>query len=404
MENKKTPEIRFNEFNDKWDLYRLGDISESMEYGLNASSKVFDGENKYLRITDIDENSNKFSPIKLTSPSVDVKNLEHYQLRFGDIVFARTGASTGKTYCYEEEDGKVFYAGFLIRARIKSEFDPRFIFQNTLTKRYHNFVKISSQRSGQPGINAKDYSNFSIMVPPYKEQQKIGQYFKQLDDRIAFQQRQIELLKESKQGFLQKMFPKDGERVPEVRFDGFSGEWKLRKLSDVAKYRNGKAHEKNIDENGQYVVVNSKFVSSNGNVKKYTKNLIEPLTSGEIAFVLSDVPNGKALARTYIIDSCDKFSLNQRIAGIKPKEDTDSYFLSILLNRNVYFLKFDSGVGQTNLSRQEVESFSNYYPTYHEQQKIGEFFKNLDDTIVIHEKELKLLRETKKGFLQKMFV
>ena len=174
-------------------------------------------------------------------------------------------------------------------------------------------------------------------------------------------------------------------------------------LIEVARYRNGKAHEQAIDESGKYIVVNSKFVSTNGRVKKYTNIIIDPLKKNELAFVLSDVPNGKAIARTFLVDKEHRYSLNQRIAGITPHKDTDSYFLNVLMNRNPYFLKFDNGVGQTNLTKADVENFIGHYPSYEEQQKIGTFFKQLDDTIALHQRKLDLLKETKKGFLQKMF-
>ncbi len=163
--------------------------------------------------------------------------------------------------------------------------------------------------------------------------------------------------------------------------------WEQCALKDVADYRNGKAHEQDIDEAGKYIVVNSKFVSSNGEVKKFSNVLIEPLKKNELAFVLSDVPNGKAIARTFLIEEDDKYSLNQRIAGITPHKNTDSYFLNILMNRNIYFLKFDNGIGQTNLSKSDVEDFQERYPTYYEQVKIGTFFRNIDHLITLHQRE-----------------
>ncbi|WP_283957938.1 restriction endonuclease subunit S [Marinilactibacillus psychrotolerans] len=179
--------------------------------------------------------------------------------------------------------------------------------------------------------------------------------------------------------------------------------WEQRKLINVAGYRNGKAHEQDIDESGKYIVVNSKFVSTNGSVKKYSSSLKEPLQIGEIAFVLSDVPSGKAIARTFLVSEDGKYSLNQRIAGITPYESTDSYFLSILMNRNKYFLRFDNGVGQTNLSKAEVENFPEYYPNFDEQQSVGLFFKKLDITIALHQCKLDKLNSLKKAYLQFLF-
>ena len=152
--------------------------------------------------------------------------------------------------------------------------------------------------------------------------------------------------------------------VPRLRFEEFLGNksWSKKDLNEVALYRNGKAHENDIADKGSFIVVNSKFVSTNGSVKKYTNNQNEPLFKDEIAFVLSDVPNGRAIARTYLITKNNKYTLNQRIAGITPNQNTNSYFLYNLMNRNPYFLKFDDGVKQTNLSKPDVNNFYSFYP------------------------------------------
>ena len=185
----KTPKIRFKDFNDAWKQRKLGELSSSFEYGINAAATEYDGEHKYLRITDIDDDSRNFTQDSVTSPDIDLSNAENYKLSEGDILFARTGASVGKTYIYKAFDGLVYYAGFLIRARIEDEFNPEFVFQNTLTNEYEKFIKITSMRSGQPGVNAQEYSNFEIMVPEKTEQEKIGSYFSNLDHIIALHQR-----------------------------------------------------------------------------------------------------------------------------------------------------------------------------------------------------------------------
>ncbi|EME7180142.1 restriction endonuclease subunit S, partial [Enterococcus faecium] len=177
----KVPEIRFPGFTGDWEQRKLGELAESFEYGLNASAKKFDGSNKYIRITDIDDINHKFNQNGVTSPDIDFANADNYKLKKGDILFARTGASVGKTYMYRESDGLVYYAGFLIRARIKSKISSEFVFQTTFTDSYNQFIKITSQRSGQPGVNAEEYSNFKIMIPNYEEQDAIGCFFKQLD-------------------------------------------------------------------------------------------------------------------------------------------------------------------------------------------------------------------------------
>ena len=267
------------------------------------------------------------------------------------------------------------------------------------------------ESTGVPSLSKANIENVASYISGTAEQTAIGKFFHTLDNLITSNQRKLEGLKELKKGYLQQMFPQAGESVPRVRFEGFSGNWAQRKLAEVADYRNGKAHEQNIltDERnivkkGKYIVVNSKFVSTNGEVRKYCNEQIEPLFAKEIAFVLSDVPNGRAIARTFLIDIDGKYSLNQRIAGITPHSDTDSYFLHLMLNRNPYFLKFDDGVGQTNLSKGEVENFMSYYPAYEEQVAVGNFFHTQDKLITAQAQKVEKLKQLKAAYLQKMFV
>ena len=158
-------------------------------------------------------------------------------------------------------------------------------------------------------------------------------------------------------------------------------------MFDVAEYRNGKAHENDIDEDGIYIVVNSKFVSTDGEVKKYSNKQNEPLLKNEIAFVLSDVPNGRAIAKTFLVEKSNKYTLNQRIAGITPHSDINPKFLSVTMNRNKYFLQFDDGVKQTNLSLDDMKKFEEFYPRKMEQDKIGEIFSNIDNLITLHHRK-----------------
>ena len=233
MNETKKPAIRFCEFSGEWKQYKLGEICSSFEYGLNAAAKVFDGENKYIRITDIDDSTRVFLKQNLTSPDCDLKISKNYQLQDGDIVFARTGASVGKTFIYKKSEGTVYYAGFLIRAKLKSEFYPDFVFYNTLTNKYGTFIQITSQRSGQPGVNAQEYAAFEFYVPIYSEQKKIGKHFRDLDNIIIQRQSKLEKLQSLKAAMLEKMFPKDGAEVPEIRFNGFTGSWKTVHLKDI---------------------------------------------------------------------------------------------------------------------------------------------------------------------------
>ncbi len=200
------PEIRFAGFTDPWEQRKLGEVASGFEYGLNAAASDFDGEKKYLRITDIDDQTREFRTDDLSSPDINNPIDDRYLLKEGDILFARTGASVGKTYLYKASDGKTYYAGFLIRAHVSDEADAGFIFQSTLTERYKQFVLLTSQRSGQPGINAQEYSDLLLPLPSLMEQRRIGAFFDHLDSLITLHQRKLELLRNIKKSMLDKMF------------------------------------------------------------------------------------------------------------------------------------------------------------------------------------------------------
>ena len=144
--------------------------------------------NKYLRITDIDDSSRVFKNDDLTSPDTDLTIASDYQLHDGEILFARTGASVGKSFIYRDSDGLVYFAGFLIRAKIKPEFDSEFIFQNTLSAPYEKYIQVTSQRSGQPGVNAQEYAEYTFLVPDYAEQKTVGGFLRQIDNLITLHQ------------------------------------------------------------------------------------------------------------------------------------------------------------------------------------------------------------------------
>ena len=250
-QNRKIPKIRFINFNDKWNYKTLDEISNAIEYGINAPAKNFDGIHKYLRITDIDDTSRLFLTAKLSSPDVDFseENYENYKLQKNDLLFARTGASVGKTYLYRESDGEVYYAGFLIRARLHDSYDGNFVFQQTLTDKYKQFIDITSQRSGQPGVNGKEYGDWKIGIASYSEQSAIGTLFRTLDDLLSSYKDNLTNYQSLKATMLSKMFPKAGQTVPEIRLDGFEGEWELCEINDLADdFQSGGTPKTNVQE------------------------------------------------------------------------------------------------------------------------------------------------------------
>ena len=204
---ERYPELRFPGFTDTWEQRKLGECMNSFAYGLNAAAKEYDGMHKYIRITDIDDETHNFIQSNLTSPDIDFNmDVSDYKLNVGDIVFARTGASVGKTYLYNPNDGDLYYAGFLIRGKVKEDCDSGFIYQNTLTKDYDSFIKITSQRSGQPGVNSKEYAIFRLNIPCKDEQEKISKVLNSLDELFTLHQRKLDHLKLQKKALLQQMF------------------------------------------------------------------------------------------------------------------------------------------------------------------------------------------------------
>jgi len=171
--------LRFPGFEGAWSAEYFDDVATGFEYGLNAAAVDFDGVHKYLRITDIDDTSHKFIGSPVVSPAGEID--EKYRVRPNDILLARTGASTGKSYLYDSSDGELYFAGFLIRASVKPEYDARFVFYSICTPPYRRWVNMISMRSGQPGINADEYSRYNLNIPTHSEQVQIGTFLALLE-------------------------------------------------------------------------------------------------------------------------------------------------------------------------------------------------------------------------------
>ena len=207
------PRLRFPEFEDTpdWEEVTLGTLlNRPPDYGVNAAAVPFSERlPTYIRITDVNDDG-QFA--RRTRVSVDIDATDEQYLEDGDIVLARTGASVGKSYRYREEDGRLVYAGFLIRVRPNPErLLSHFIAAYLSTRSYWDWVRLTSARSGQPGINATEYASIPLPLPPDKrtlaEQQKVADCLGSLDDLIATESRNLETLRQHKQGLMQQLFP-----------------------------------------------------------------------------------------------------------------------------------------------------------------------------------------------------
>ena len=189
---------------EKWEEVSLCDVAEGFEYGMNAAATTFDGVHKYIRITDIDDDSHTYIDADPVSPSGVLE--EKYRVRENDILFARTGASVGKSYLCRESNGDLFFAGFLIRIHVKDGIDSGYVFLNTLTAEYDKWVLLESARSGQPGINAEQYRQYRFKLPSLKTQRRISELSKKLDTQIQNETQYLCLLQKQKLGLLQQLF------------------------------------------------------------------------------------------------------------------------------------------------------------------------------------------------------
>ncbi|MFQ7292855.1 MAG: restriction endonuclease subunit S [Monoglobales bacterium] len=189
---------------EKWEEVALSDVADGFEYGMNAAATSFDGEHKYIRITDIDDDTHTYIDCDPVSPSGVLE--EKYRVREDDILFARTGASVGKSYLYRKTDGDLSFAGFLIRIHVKEGIDSEYVFLNTLTEEYDKWVRLESARSGQPGINAEQYRRYRFKLPSLNTQRRIATIARKIDAQIQKESMCLRLLQEQKLGLLQQLF------------------------------------------------------------------------------------------------------------------------------------------------------------------------------------------------------
>ena len=404
-EQAKVPAIRFAGFTDPWEQRKLGDVASSFDYGLNAAATEYDGQNKYLRITDIDDETHEFSKSDLTTPLADLAMSADYLLKESDLLFARTGASVGKTYLYRQFDGMVYFAGFLIRARIGEGADPEFAYQATLTDAYKKYVAITSQRSGQPGVNAQEYADYQLMLPSKTEQQQIGMTLRSLDDLITLHQRKYDKLVVFKKSMLEKMFPKDGESVPEIRFAGFTDPWEQRKASEVFQIVDDRGHPTlpvlsatqnqgmiYRDDSGRYIG------HDESNEIGYKRVL-----PGDFVVHLRSFQGGFAHSQYEGITSPAYTVFRAK----EPTSHSDRFWKHWFMSEH-----FIAGLSTVTYGIRDgrsisVDEFMNTFlafPAVEEQAAISRLFDYLDDLITLHQRKLELLQNIKKSLLDKMFV
>ncbi len=402
-EKVQAPELRFDGFTDDWEERKLKDIAQ-----FNPKT-VLPDEFEYVDLESVvgTEMISHRTESKDQAPSRAQRLAQK-----GDVFYQTVRPYQMNNYLYDlPYDNYVFSTGY---AQMRPNIDSYFLLNSVQNKQFVQHVLDRSTGTSYPAINSSDLSNIEIHVPSkLSEQQKIGAFFQSIDDTIALHQRKLDLFKEQKKGYLQKMFPKNGEKVPELRFAGFADDWEERKLGDIAPLRGGFAFKSSKFRNTGVPIVRISNILSSGEVggdfayyDEQDKDDKYILPDKSAVLAMSGATTGKVsiLSQT----DYDKVYQNQRVGYFQSVDYIDYGFISTIVRSELFMMQLESVLvsgAQPNVSSKEIDSFNFMIPILvQEQQIIGSFFKQLDETIALHQRKLDLLKEQKKGLLQKMFV
>ncbi|WP_367649940.1 restriction endonuclease subunit S [Bacillus velezensis] len=409
MGNKRVPEVRFEGFSGEWEERKLGDFTESYSGGTpSAGNKLYYGGSiPFIRSAEI---NSKSTELFITEDGLN--NSSAKMVEKGDILYALYGATSG-------EVGIAKIHGAINQAilAIKPKFDDDSYFIMQWLKKQKSTIINTYLQGGQGNLSGSIVKDLIIPLPTNKDEQvKLGDFFKKIDDTIALHQQELTTLKQTKQGFLQKMFPKEGKSVPEVRFSGFTGDWEQRKLREMLAepVTDGPHETPKLEESGiPFISVDAivdnqiDFDRKRGYISEETDELYSKKYRPQYHDVFL-VKSGSTVGKTAIVETKERFNIWSPLAAMRVGEVSDPYFLYFLLQtrkmQNQVKDKASSGT-QPNLGMRELEKFhTQITPNLEEQKKIGAFFQQLDNLITLHQRELEALKKTKKAFLQKMFV
>ncbi|HED9420929.1 TPA: restriction endonuclease subunit S [Enterococcus faecium] len=399
MSNDTRPEIRFPGFTEDWEERKLIDLVVRLNKSTNSSrlpkvefEDIVAGEGRLNK--DVSQKFDNRKGIEFLPNDILYGKLRPYLKNWLKATF--TGVAIGDFWVF--------------RAK-KSDSD--FIYSLIQADRYQ---KAANDTSGtkMPRSDWKKVSDTVFYIPnDLKEQQKIGIFFKKLDDTIALHQRKLDLLKETKKGFLQKMFPENRAKVPEIRFPGFTEDWEERKLGELGKTQSGigfpdaeqggsegtpffKVSDMNNIGN-EYEMRNANHYVSNEQIERKKWKPIKDVP----AIIFAKVGAAIMLNRKRLVTS--PFLIDNNTMAYLFNNTWDIYFGKILFE-TINLPRYSQVGALPSYNSSDIENISVKVPVKDEQQKIGTFFKQLDDTIALHQRKLDLLKETKKSFLQKMFV
>ena len=400
--SNKVPQIRFNGYSDAWVQRKVGDfLTESRIPGTNgAISKKLTvklwGKGVVPKETVTDGSEATKYYVRKTGQFMYGK-LDFLHAAFGIVPESLDGYES--TLDSPAFDIVNVNSTFLMDTVMRKSF---YLYQGNIAN--------GSRKAKR--IHVDTFLDMPIDIPTLGEQDKIGAFFDQLDNLIAANQRKLDLLKEQKKGYLQKMFPKNGAKVPELRFAGFADDWEERKLSDMANVKTGFPFKnENFVDDGQYLVI------TNGNIQNDSA-FVDGKVGNRITAVTDEIKEKYTLNYGDILVTMDgtvgrtakvvegNQILAQRVGRLVSESTPE--FIYQWLNTGKFFTemtKVSHGGTIKHISLSEIGDYVAYVPTSKdEREKIGSLFLNIDKTITLHQRKLDLLKEQKKGFLQKMFV
>ena len=406
MMSKKSPQLRFEGFTDDWEERKLGDVGNTFT-GLTGKTKEDFGHGSAKFVTYVNVFKNPIATLdQLDAIEIDEKQ---NQVQKGDIFFttsSETPEEVGMSSVWTHDTENVYLNSFTFGYRPRVSFDLNYMASMLRSPSIRKKITFLAQGISRYNISKTKMLEIEIPTPTLSEQEKIGSFFKQLDNTIALHQRKLDLLKEQKKGYLQKMFPKNGEKVPELRFAGFADDWEQRKLNEVSDIYDGTHQTPKYQDNGVM------FLSVE-NIKTLTSNKFISREAFEDEFKIRPQRGDVLMTRIGDIGTANVVETDEDLAyyvslALFKSEELNPYFLQASIYapfvqdqiwKRTLHIAFPKKINKNEIGQVPIN-----VPTLAEQTKIGSFFKQLDNTITLHQRKLDLLKEQKKGFLQKMFV
>ena len=412
MGKKQVPAIRFQGFTDAWEQRKLGELIREISTGksVNSDEGIVRADNIGVLKTSC-VSYDRFDPSESKPVVKDEWHLVKCAVEKDSVIVSRmnTPERVGACGYIERSFPNLFLPDRLWKLRFQENVNTYFLYTMLISGGYKE--KITSMASGTSGsmynIPKDAFLNLRLTLSlDIDEQKKIGDYFKQLDHLITLHQRKYEKLLKVKKSMLEKMFPRDGADVPEIRFDGFTDAWEQRKLGELIS-----EHKETVDSSCTLPVLTS--AKTEGVIlqeEHFGRKQQHDITGYNV------LPRSYCTYRnrsdgvdfTFNVNECCDMGIISKFYPVFCGKDNDTYFLSLVLNNSgevVHEIAYTcTGTGQKVLSFLDLQKMSIRVPRHDEQKKISAYFKQLDHLITLHQRKLEKLKNIKKSMLEKMFV